>query len=146
MARENNKAIKQVLLEYSRLRVVPHFLQGKYSEGSMRVWVSFLSSLRVPLPRGWQFSRSLSYSAYSFIPKESEGLPVPLEYIPVKRVTFLAREQFSSTLEYSFASIPWKIREYWQLVPPWETAHLPSPKPTFYPKWEVSVNVGLGEG
>ena len=22
----------------------------------------------------------------------------------------------------------------------------PSPKPTFCPKWEVSVNVGLGEG
>ena len=22
----------------------------------------------------------------------------------------------------------------------------PSPKPTFSPKWEVSVNVGLGEG
>ena len=22
----------------------------------------------------------------------------------------------------------------------------PSPKPTFFPKWEVSVNVGLGEG
>ena len=22
----------------------------------------------------------------------------------------------------------------------------PSPKPAFYPKWEVSVNFGLGEG
>ena len=22
----------------------------------------------------------------------------------------------------------------------------PSPKPTFYPKWQLSVNVGLGEG
>ena len=78
----------------------------------MRVPVSFLSSLRVSLPRGWQFSRSLSYSAYSFIPNEKEGLPVPLEYIPVTRVNFLAREQFSTTLEYSFASIPGKIREY----------------------------------
>ena len=78
----------------------------------MRVRVSFLSSLRVSLPRGWQFSRSLSYSAHSFIPNEKEGPPVPLEYIPVTRVTFLAREQFSSRLEYSFVSIPGKIREY----------------------------------
>ena len=78
----------------------------------MRVRVSFLSSLRVSLPRGWQFSRPLSYSAHSFIPNEKEGLLVPLEYIPVTRVTFLAREQFSSRLEYSFVSIPGIIREY----------------------------------
>ena len=78
----------------------------------MRVPVSFLSSLRVSLPRGWQFSRSLSYSAHSFIPNEKEGLPVPLEYIPVTRVNFLAREQFSSTLEYSFASIPGIIESF----------------------------------
>lgn len=111
-ARENTKAMKQFLLENSRVRVVPHFLQETYSEENMRVRVSFLSSLRVSLPRGWQFSRSLAYSAHFSIPKENEGLPVPLEYIPVTRVTFLAREQFLSTLEYSFASIPRKIREY----------------------------------
>ena len=28
----------------------------------------------------------------------------------------------------------------------WETAHLPLPKPSFCPKWEVSVNFSLGEG
>ena len=28
----------------------------------------------------------------------------------------------------------------------WETAHLPYPKPTFCPKWELSDNIGLGEG
>ena len=31
MARENNKARKQFSLEYSRLGIVPHFLQGKYA-------------------------------------------------------------------------------------------------------------------
>ena len=30
-ARENNKARKQFSLEYSRLGIVPHFLQGKYA-------------------------------------------------------------------------------------------------------------------
>ena len=28
----------------------------------------------------------------------------------------------------------------------WETAHPPTPPPTFSCKWEVSVNVGLGKG
>ena len=27
-----------------------------------------------------------------------------------------------------------------------ETAHLPLPKATFCPKWDVSINVGLGDG
>ena len=31
MARENNKAREQFSLEYSRLGIVPHFLQGKYA-------------------------------------------------------------------------------------------------------------------
>lgn len=87
MERDNNKAVKQFLLENNRLRVVHHFLQGKYSEGNMRVRVSFLSSLRVSLPRGWQFSRSLAYSAHSSIPKENEGLFASLEYIAATRVT-----------------------------------------------------------
>ena len=28
----------------------------------------------------------------------------------------------------------------------WETAHPPHPNPTFCPKWEVNVNIELGEG
>ena len=32
------------------------------------------------------------------------------------------------------------------IIRPWETFHLPLPLANIFPKWEVSVSVGLGEG
>ena len=32
------------------------------------------------------------------------------------------------------------------IIHSWETAHLPLPKTTFCPKWDVSINFGLGDG
>ena len=44
------------------------------------------------------------------------------------------------------AAFPETYIDPWINPGSWETAHLPHPKPTFCPKWEVGDNVGLGEG
>ena len=48
-------------------------------------------------------------------------------------------------LELLPVSIFWAA-EFGSLYVSGKLATYPSPKPLFYPKWEASVNVGLGEG
>ena len=55
----------------------------------------------------------------------------------------------TTPLPWNFQFTPWWGSGYFLELHNlgfWETAHLPLPKPTFCPKWELSVNVGLGEG
>ena len=92
--------------------------------------------------RGSHHHSTMSFSVNVVVAETSYRMLEVLSFCDGKRIKISANFSGESKVQWSFLEyiffgsfyVSWKLPTY------------PSPKPAFCPKWEVSVNVGLGEG